>query len=66
MKGPIVSIDVSKGKSDYQAFKEMNVKYTGSLMLAYKQDQSKRENLHQWYNRKRMIQKQRKAKENGK
>ncbi len=26
----------------------------------------KRENLHQWYNRKRMIQKQRKAKENGK
>ena len=37
-----------------------------SLMLAYKQDQSKRENLHQWYNRKRMIQRQRKAKENGK
>ena len=36
------------------------------LMLAYKQDQSKRENLHQWYNRKRMIQRQRKAKENGK
>lgn len=37
-----------------------------NLMLAYKQDQSKRENLHQWYNRKRMIQRQRKAKENGK
>ena len=36
------------------------------MMLAYKQDQSKRENLHQWYNRKRMIQRQRKAKENGK
>ena len=36
------------------------------VMLAYKQDQSKRENLHQWYNRKRMIQRQRKAKENGK
>ena len=33
MKGPIVSIDVSKGKSDYQAFKEMNVKYTGSQAL---------------------------------
>ena len=30
MKGPIVSIDVSKGKSDYQAFKNLNVKYTGS------------------------------------
>ena len=37
-----------------------------NVMLAYKQDQSKRENLHQWYNRKRMIQRQRKAKENGK
>ena len=33
MKGPIVSIDVSKGKSDYQAFKEMNVKYTGSRSI---------------------------------
>ena len=40
--------------------------YFISLMLAYKQDQSKRENLRQWYNRKRMIQRQRKAKENGK
>ena len=29
MKGPIVSIDVSNGKSDYQAFKNLNVKYTG-------------------------------------
>ena len=37
-----------------------------AVMLAYKQDQSKRENLRQWYNRKRMIQRQRKAKENGK
>ena len=39
MKGPIVSIDVSKGKSDCQAFKDLNVKYTGSrsiMMLAYK------------------------------
>lgn len=35
MKGPIVSIDVSKGKSDYQAFKEMNVKYTGSSSIKY-------------------------------
>ena len=32
MKGPIVSIDVSKGKSDYQAFKNLNVKYTGCLL----------------------------------
>ncbi len=29
MNGPIVSIDVSKGKSDYQAFKDLNVKFTG-------------------------------------
>ena len=28
MNGPIVSIDVSKGKSDYQAFKDLNVKFT--------------------------------------
>ena len=35
MKGPIVSIDVSKGKSDYQAFKEMNVKYTGSRSIKH-------------------------------
>lgn len=33
MKGPIVSIDVSKGKSDYQAFKDLNVKYTGSRSI---------------------------------
>ena len=33
MKGPIVSIDVSKGKSDYQAFKNLNVKYTGSRSI---------------------------------
>ena len=32
---PIVSIDVSKGKSDYQAFKEMNVKYTGSRSIKH-------------------------------
>ena len=35
MKGPVVSIDVSKGKSDYQAFKEMNVKYTGSRSIKH-------------------------------
>lgn len=35
MKGPIVSIDVSKGKSDYQAFKEMNVKYTCSRSIKH-------------------------------
>ena len=35
MKGPIVSIDISKGKSDYQAFKEMNVKYTGSRSIKH-------------------------------
>lgn len=35
MKGPIVSIDASKGKSDYQAFKEMNVKYTGSRSIKH-------------------------------
>lgn len=35
MKGPIVSIDVSKAKSDYQAFKEMNVKYTGSRSIKH-------------------------------
>ena len=35
MKGPIGSIDVSKGKSDYQAFKEMNVKYTGSRSIKH-------------------------------
>ncbi len=29
MNGPIVSVDVSKGKSDYQAFKDLNVKFTG-------------------------------------
>ena len=28
MNGPIVSVDVSKGKSDYQAFKDLNVKFT--------------------------------------
>ncbi len=33
MKGPIVSIDVSKGKSNYQAFKNLNVKYTGSRSI---------------------------------
>lgn len=27
MKGPIVSVDVSKGESHYQGFKELNVKY---------------------------------------
>ena len=35
MKGPIVSIDVSKGKSDYQAFKNLNVKYTGSRSITH-------------------------------
>ena len=35
MKGPIVSIDVSKGKSDYQAFKNLNVKYTGSRSIKH-------------------------------
>ena len=35
MKGPIVSIDVSKGKSDYQAFKDLNVKYTGSRSIKW-------------------------------
>lgn len=35
MKGPIVSIDVSKGKSDYQAFKDLNVKYTGSRSIKH-------------------------------
>ena len=38
MKGPIVSIDVSKGKSDYQAFKEMNVKYTGSRSIKHNKE----------------------------
>ena len=28
MKGPIVSVDVSKGESHYQGFKELNVKYS--------------------------------------
>ena len=37
-------------------------KVSNGMMLAYKQDQSKRENLHQWYNRKRMIYRRRKAK----
>ena len=27
MNGPIVSIDVSKGESHYQGFKDLNVKY---------------------------------------
>lgn len=27
-KGPIVSVDVSKGESHYQGFKELNVKYS--------------------------------------
>ena len=35
MKGPIVSIDVSKGKSDYQTFKNLNVKYTGSRSIKH-------------------------------
>ena len=35
MKGPIVSIDVSKGKSNYQAFKNLNVKYTGSRSIKH-------------------------------
>ena len=35
MKGPIVSIDVSKGKSYYQAFKNLNVKYTGSRSIKH-------------------------------
>lgn len=35
MKGPIVSIDVSKGKSDYQAFKNLNVKYTSSRSIKH-------------------------------
>ena len=35
MKGPIVSIDVSKDKSDYQAFKDLNVKYTGSRSIKH-------------------------------
>ncbi len=35
MKGPIVSIDVSKGKSDYQAFEDLNVKYTGSRSIKH-------------------------------
>lgn len=35
MKGPIVSIDVSKDKSDYQAFKNLNVKYTGSRSIKH-------------------------------
>lgn len=35
MKGPIVSIDVSKGKSDYQAFKNLNGKYTGSRSIKH-------------------------------
>ena len=35
MKGQIVSIDVSKGKSDYQAFKNLNVKYTGSRSIKH-------------------------------
>lgn len=35
MKGPIVSIDVSKGKSDYQAFKNLNVKYAGSRSIKH-------------------------------
>ena len=36
MKGPIVSIDVSKANiTDYQAFKEMNVKYTGSRSIKH-------------------------------
>lgn len=38
MKGPIVSIDVSKGKSDYQAFKNLNVKYTGSRSIKHTKD----------------------------
>ena len=38
MKGPIVSIDVSKGKSDYQAFKDVNVKYTGSRSIKHNKE----------------------------
>ena len=38
MKGPIVSIDVSKGKSDYQAFKDLNVKYTGSRSIKHNKE----------------------------
>ena len=38
MKGPIVSIDVSKGKSDYQAFKNLNVKYTGSRSIKHNKE----------------------------
>lgn len=38
MKGPIVSIDVSKGKSDYQAFKDLNVKYTGSHSIKHNKE----------------------------
>lgn len=38
MKGPIVSIDVSKGKSDYPAFKDLNVKYTGSRSIKHNKE----------------------------
>ena len=38
MKGPILSIDVSKGKSDYQAFKDLNVKYTGSRSIKHNKE----------------------------
>lgn len=38
MKVPIVSIDVSKGKSDYQAFKDLNVKYTGSRSIKHNKE----------------------------
>ena len=38
MKGPILSIDVSKGKSDYQAFKNLNVKYTGSRSIKHNKE----------------------------
>ena len=52
--------------TDEEYFLSSLLSVLDNMMLAYKQDQSKRENLHQWYNRKRMIQRQRKAKENGK
>ena len=59
-------VTIGGGSSYTPELMEGFIKRYNELMLAYKQDQSKRENLHQWYNRKRMIQRQRKAKENGK
>ena len=38
MNGPIVSVDVSKGESHYQAFRELNVRYTNIRKIKHDKD----------------------------